>query len=39
MQGLLQGQTAEQRFASFLERIQQPEIRLEFFREYPVLAR
>src|SRR5262249_40137954 len=37
VQGLLEGQTGEERFASFINRLRQPEVRLEFFREYPVL--
>jgi len=39
MQGNLSGETSEERFASFLERIQAPEHRLALFEEYPVLAR
>jgi type 2 lantibiotic biosynthesis protein LanM len=39
VQGLLAGETSQERFESFIERIQQPQVRLEFFREYPVLAR
>ncbi|HWW02074.1 MAG TPA: type 2 lanthipeptide synthetase LanM family protein [Candidatus Acidoferrum sp.] len=39
VRGLLAGATREERFASFIARIQRPEIRLEFFREYPVLGR
>lgn len=39
MQGNLSGETAEERFVSFLERIQVPEHRLALFEEYPVLAR
>lgn len=39
VQGLLTGETSEQRFGSFIERIKQPEIALQLFREYPVLAR
>jgi len=39
IQGLLQGETGEERFASFIDRIRQPQVRLELFREYPVLAR
>jgi type 2 lantibiotic biosynthesis protein LanM len=39
VQGLLHGQTTEERFASFIGRIRQPHVRLELFREYPVLAR
>ncbi len=39
VQGLLAGETGEQRFESFIQRIQQPEVRLELFREYPVLGR
>lgn len=39
MQGNLKGETPEDRFGSFLERIQVPEHRLALFEEYPVLAR
>jgi type 2 lantibiotic biosynthesis protein LanM len=39
VQGLLQGESGEERFASFINRIRQPQVRLELFREYPVLAR
>src|SRR5260370_111620 len=39
MQGQLSGETTEDRFASFLERIQVPEHRLALFEDYPVLAR
>ena len=39
LQTLLCGETAEERFESFIARIQQPQIRREFFREYPVLGR
>src|SRR5207302_1862700 len=37
--GLLHGETAEERFQSFVERLRRPDIALELFREYPVLAR
>ncbi|MEW5804557.1 MAG: type 2 lanthipeptide synthetase LanM family protein [bacterium] len=39
LQGLLPGDTAEERFCSFLERICQPDLVLAIFHEYPVLAR
>lgn len=39
MQANLSGETPEDRFGSFLERIQMPEHRLALFEEYPVLAR
>jgi type 2 lantibiotic biosynthesis protein LanM len=39
LRGLLQGQTAEERFGSFLDRLRQPEVARELFNEYPVLAR
>ncbi|HEX2271302.1 MAG TPA: type 2 lanthipeptide synthetase LanM family protein, partial [Pyrinomonadaceae bacterium] len=39
MHGHLSGETPEERFVSFLERIQAPEHRLALFEEYPVLAR
>ena len=38
LRGLLLGESTEERFASFIARIQWPEVRLEFFREYPVWA-
>jgi type 2 lantibiotic biosynthesis protein LanM len=37
--GLLSGETPEQRFASFIERLRDPEVVLAIFREYPVLAK
>jgi len=39
LQGLLEGETPEGRFESFIARLQQPEIALAIMREYPVLAR
>jgi len=39
MQANLIGETPEDRFGSFLERIQVPEHRIALFEEYPVLAR
>jgi type 2 lantibiotic biosynthesis protein LanM len=39
VQGLLAGETAEQRFASFLGRIRSPDNMLPLLREYPVLGR
>jgi type 2 lantibiotic biosynthesis protein LanM len=39
LQGLLQGENGEERFACFIRRIRQPEVRLEIFREYPVMVR
>jgi type 2 lantibiotic biosynthesis protein LanM len=39
LRGLLEGQTAEERFASFIRRLRQPEVRVEILQEYPVLAR
>ena len=39
LQGFLHGETAEQRFQSFVHRLRQPEVARELFREYPVLAR
>jgi type 2 lantibiotic biosynthesis protein LanM len=39
MQGHLSGETPEERFGNFLERIRVPEHRLALFEEYPVLAR
>jgi type 2 lantibiotic biosynthesis protein LanM len=35
----LQGQTPEERFGSFIDRLRRPETALELFNEYPVLAR
>lgn len=39
LQGFLDGETAQERFASFLERLRQPEVALAILQEYPVLAR
>jgi type 2 lantibiotic biosynthesis protein LanM len=39
LQGLLQGNTAEERFQSFLERLRQRNVALAILQEYPVLAR
>jgi hypothetical protein len=39
LQGLLDGQTPEERFESFLGRLRQPEVALALYDEYPVLAR
>lgn len=39
VQGSLRGDTGEERFQSFVDRIKQPDIRLELFSEYPVLGR
>lgn len=39
LQGVLQGQTPEERFHSFLERLRQPEAAIAILKEYPVLAR
>jgi hypothetical protein len=39
LQGLLQGDSAEERFQSFLRRIQQRDNALALLQEYPVLAR
>ncbi len=39
LQGLLEGDTPEERFQSFLKRIRQRDIALAILREYPVLAR
>jgi type 2 lantibiotic biosynthesis protein LanM len=39
LQGLLHGQTAEERFQSFAERLRQREAALTILQEYPVLAR
>ena len=39
LQGQLSGETAEERFESFIARLRQPQTRLDLFREYPVLAR
>jgi type 2 lantibiotic biosynthesis protein LanM len=39
LQGDLHGETPEQRFQSFVQRLRRPEIARELFREYPVLAR
>jgi len=39
LQGLLAGGTAEERFATFVERLRQPETAAAILDEYPVLAR
>ncbi|HEX4962776.1 MAG TPA: type 2 lanthipeptide synthetase LanM family protein [Thermoanaerobaculia bacterium] len=39
LQGLLAGETPEERFASFVERLRDPEAAEAILREYPVLAR
>ena len=39
LQEVLQGDTPEERFYSFIERLRQPDYREELFAEYPVLAR
>ncbi len=39
LQGLLEGETHEQRFNSFVTRLRQPDIALALLREYPTLAR
>ncbi len=39
MMDLLTGDTPEQRFASFIERLRDPEVVLAIFREYPVLTK
>jgi type 2 lantibiotic biosynthesis protein LanM len=39
VRGELAGETPEQRYASFLERLRDPAVVLALFREYPVLAR
>lgn len=39
LQGLLQGDTPEERFQSFLQRLRQHEVVISLLQEYPVLAR
>ncbi|MEA5507518.1 type 2 lanthipeptide synthetase LanM family protein [Halotia wernerae UHCC 0503] len=39
LQGVLLGDTQQERFQSFLQRLQQPEVVLSLLQEYPVLAR
>jgi type 2 lantibiotic biosynthesis protein LanM len=39
LQELLQGETPEERFQSFVQRLRQPEVALALLQEYPVLAR
>jgi type 2 lantibiotic biosynthesis protein LanM len=39
LQGLLQGETPEQRCESFMQRLHQPDVALALLQEYPVLAR
>src|SRR5262249_24538293 len=39
LRGLLHGETAEERFASFIERLRQRDVARDLLNEYPVLAR
>lgn len=39
LQGLLQGETSEERFQSFTQRLRQRDVALSLLQEYPVLAR
>ncbi len=39
LQGLLAGETSEERFAAFVERLRNPAVAQAILREYPVLAR
>jgi type 2 lantibiotic biosynthesis protein LanM len=39
LQGLLQGNTPEERFQSFIQRLRQRDVALSILQEYPVLAR
>src|SRR5918996_774093 len=39
LQGLLAGETPEERFAAFVERLRRPEVAAAIFQEYPVIAR
>jgi type 2 lantibiotic biosynthesis protein LanM len=39
LEGHLQGDSSEERFRSFVERLRRREVALDLFREYPVLAR
>ncbi len=39
LQGLLKGDTPQERFQSFTERLRQPDVALSLLQEYPVLAR
>lgn len=39
LEGLLEGNTPEERFTHFIARLRQPETALDIFREYPVMAR
>jgi type 2 lantibiotic biosynthesis protein LanM len=39
LQGLLNGDTAEERFESFLQRLQERDVAIALLQEYPVLAR
>jgi type 2 lantibiotic biosynthesis protein LanM len=39
LQQVLEGETPEERFRSFMERLRRSEVALAFFQEYPVLAR
>jgi type 2 lantibiotic biosynthesis protein LanM len=38
LEGVLDGETPEERFASYINRLRQPEIMEQLFREYPVLS-
>lgn len=39
LQGLLSGETAQERYLSFLQRLQDREVAIQLLQEYPVLAR
>ncbi|QSV63560.1 MAG: type 2 lantipeptide synthetase LanM [Dolichospermum sp. DL01] len=39
LQSLLTGENAQERFSSFIQRLQNPEVQLALWQEYPVLAR
>ncbi|MGB7439551.1 MAG: type 2 lanthipeptide synthetase LanM family protein [Coleofasciculaceae cyanobacterium] len=39
LQGLLEGETAQERFQSFVQRLRQTDVALSILQEYPVLAR
>src|SRR5262249_43671383 len=39
LEGLLKGETAEERFQSFIERLSRPDIAFAILQEYPVLGR
>ncbi|NET01233.1 MAG: type 2 lantipeptide synthetase LanM [Sphaerospermopsis sp. SIO1G1] len=39
LQGLLEGESSQERFSSFIQRLKNPQVQLALWEEYPVLAR